>query len=158
MRDREDVSGFVEVFSGSNRHVLDFLAEEVLERQPTIVREFLLRTSVLGSMSAPLCDALTDRSDGQEMLERLERDNLFVVALDDERIWYRYHHLFADFLRGRLGHENPELTDELHLLASGWYEDNGHLAEAIGHALSAPDHDLAARLIEQEIKEAWSRG
>jgi LuxR family maltose regulon positive regulatory protein len=158
MRDREDVSGFVEAFSGSNRHVLDFLAEEVLERQPTIVREFLLRTSVLGSMSAPLCDALTDRSDGQEMLERLERDNLFVVALDDERIWYRYHHLFADFLRGRLGHERPELTGELRLRASGWYEDHGYLAEAIGHALSAPAHERAACLIERGIKEAWSRG
>ena len=108
MLDREDVSGFVEAFSGSNRHVLDFLAEEVLERQPEEVREFLLKTSVLESMSAPLCDALTGRYDGQIMLERLERENLFVVALDDERRWYRYHHLFADFLRGRLLGEIPE--------------------------------------------------
>ena len=99
MQGREDVSGFVEAFSGSNRHVLDFLAEEVLERQPEDVREFLLETSVLERMSAPLCDALTGRYDGQEMLERLERENLFVVAFDDERRWYRYHHLFADFLR-----------------------------------------------------------
>jgi LuxR family maltose regulon positive regulatory protein len=158
MRDREDVSGFVEAFSGSNRHVLDFLAEEVLEGQPEGVREFLLQTSVLERMSAPLCDTLTDRSDGQEMLERLERDNLFVVPLDDERRWYRYHHLFADFLRGRLRRESPEHAGELHLLASGWYEGNGHLAEAIGHALSAPDYERAARLIEQEIKETWSRG
>ncbi len=158
MRDREDVSGFVEAFSGSNRHVLDFLAEEVLERQPAGVGEFLLHTSVLERMTAPLCDALTGRDDGQEMLERLERENLFVVPLDDERRWYRYHHLFADFLRGRLGRESPELTGELHLRASGWYEDNGHLAEAIGHALSAPDPERAARLIEQGIKEAWSRG
>jgi LuxR family maltose regulon positive regulatory protein len=158
MRDREDVSAFVEAFSGSNRHVLDFLTEEVLECQPKDVRKFLLRTSVLERMSAPLCDALTGYDDGQEMLERLERENLFVAPLDDERRWYRYHHLFAEFLRGRLGRESPELTDELHLLASAWYEDNGHLAEAIGHALSAPDHESAARLIEQEIKEAWSRG
>jgi LuxR family maltose regulon positive regulatory protein len=158
MRDREDVSGFVEAFSGSNRHVLDYLAEEVLERQPEDVREFLLRTSVLERMSAPLCDVLTGRSDRQEMLERLERENLFVVALDDERRWYRYHHLFADFLRARLGRERPGLVGELHRRASGWYEDNGYLAEAIGHALSAPDHERAARLIEQGIKEAWSRG
>jgi LuxR family transcriptional regulator, maltose regulon positive regulatory protein len=158
MRDREDISGFVEAFSGSNRHVLDFLAEEVLGRQPEAVREFLLRTSVLESMSAPLCDALTGREDGQQMLERLERNNLFIVALDDDRRWYRYHHLFADFLRGNLGRECPELTGEQHLLACGWYEDNGHLAEAIGHALSAPDHERAALLIEQGIKEAWSRG
>jgi LuxR family transcriptional regulator, maltose regulon positive regulatory protein len=158
MRDREDVSGFVEAFSGSNRHVLDFLAEEVLERQSEGVRDFLLRTSVLERMSAPLCEALTGRSDGQGMLEKLERENLFVVPLDDERRWYRYHHLFADFLRGRLVREGSESASELHLRASGWYEGNGHLAEAIGHALSAPDHDLAARLIEREVKEAWSRG
>jgi LuxR family transcriptional regulator, maltose regulon positive regulatory protein len=107
MRDLEDVSGFVEAFSGSNRHVLDFLAEEVLQHQPEGVREFLLKTSVLESMTAPLCDALTSHADGQEMLERLERENLFVVPLDDERLWYRYHHLFADFLRGRLGRESP---------------------------------------------------
>jgi LuxR family maltose regulon positive regulatory protein len=162
MREREDVSGFVEAFSGSNRHVLDFLSDEVLARQPEGVKEFLLRTSVLERMTAPLCDVLTGRSDGQEMLERLERENLFVVALDDERRWYRYHHLFADFLRVRLGRERPGLAGELHLHASGWYEDNGHLAEAIGHALSASGSDSdfgrAALLIDQGIKEAWSRG
>jgi LuxR family transcriptional regulator, maltose regulon positive regulatory protein len=158
MRDREDASGFARAFSGSNRHVLDFLAEEVLERQPESVRDFLLRTSVLESMSAPLCDALTGRSDGQVMLERLERENLFVVLLDDDRVWYRYHHLFADFLRARLRRESPELAGELQLLASGWYENNGQVAEAIGHALSAPDHERAARLIEREVKQAWSRG
>jgi LuxR family maltose regulon positive regulatory protein len=158
MRDREDASGFARAFSGSNRHVLDFLAEEVLERQPESVRDFLLRTSVLERMSAPLCDALTGRSDGQVMLERLERENLFVVALDDDRVWYRYHHLFADFLRARLRRESPELAGELQLLASGWYEDNGQAAEAIRHALSAPDHERAARLMEREVKQAWSRG
>ena len=92
------------------------------------------------------------------MLERLERENLFVVALDDERRWYRYHHLFADFLRGRLMRERPESAGELHLRASGWYEGNGYLAEAIGHALSAPDHDLAARLIEEGVEGAVERG
>jgi LuxR family transcriptional regulator, maltose regulon positive regulatory protein len=158
MREREDVSSFVESFSGSNRHVLDFLTEEVLVRQSESVREFLLATSVLERMNAPLCDALTVRSDGQSMLERLERDNLFVVALDDERVWYRYHHLFGDFLRGRLRHESPEQAGELHLRASVWCEDNGHLAEAIGHALSAPDHERAARLVVREVKQAWSRG
>jgi LuxR family transcriptional regulator, maltose regulon positive regulatory protein len=157
MRDRLDASGFVESFSGSNRHVLDFLADEVLARQPIIVRDFLLATSVLGRMTAPLCDALTGRCDGQIMLERLERENLFVVAFDDERRWYRYHHLFADFLRERLGREKPGLVGELHLCASGWYEDNGLLPEAIDHAFSAPDHELAARLVERGIKEVWPR-
>ena len=158
MRDRRDASGFVESFSGSNRHVLDFLAEEVLERQTEDVREFLLRTSVLERMSAPLCDALIGRDDGQEMLERLEGENLFVVPLDDERRWYRYHHLFRDFLRGRLMRERSESASELHLRASGWYEKNGHLAEAIGHALSAPDHDLASQLIEESVEGAVERG
>jgi LuxR family transcriptional regulator, maltose regulon positive regulatory protein len=143
MRDREDASGFARAFSGSNRHVLDFLAEEVLERQPEGVRDFLLRTSILENISAPLCDALTGRDDGQVMLERLEKENLFVVPLDDERCWYRYHHLFADFLRGRLKRERPQSTGELHLLASGWYEDKGYIAEAIGHLISAPDHERA---------------
>jgi LuxR family transcriptional regulator, maltose regulon positive regulatory protein len=158
MRDRKDTSGFIESFSGSHRDVLDFLAEEVLERQPEHQREFLLNTSILDGLTGPLCDALTGRSDGQGMLEKLERENLFVVPLDDERRWYRYHHLFADFLRGRLQLESPEFAGELHLRASRWYEENGHPAEAIGHALSAPDHELAARLIEGEGAQAFSRG
>jgi LuxR family maltose regulon positive regulatory protein len=158
MRDRGDVPGFVEAFSGSNRHVLDYLAEEVLDRQPEDVREFLLESSVLEQMSAPLCNAVTGHSDGQEMLERLERENLFVVALDDERRWYRYHHLFAEVLHGRLAREKPGLVGELHLRASGWYEDNGHLAEAIGHAFSAPGHELAARLVELGIRDTLRRG
>ncbi|MDQ5811238.1 MAG: hypothetical protein M3358_10910, partial [Actinomycetota bacterium] len=158
MRDRADLSGFVEDFSGSHRDVLDFLAEEVLERQPEHVREFLLKTSILGSLTGSLCDALTRRDDGQEMLERLERENLFVVALDDERLWYRYHHLFADFLRGRLARERPECVGELHLSAAQWNEHNGRLSSAIEHALTAPDHDLAARLIEEGVEGAVERG
>ena len=158
IQDRKDVSGFIKAFSGSYRDVLDYLAEEVLARQPERVRDFLLQTSILDHLTGSLCDALTGRSDGQGMLERLERDNLFVFALDEERRWYRYHHLFADFLRGRLMRERPESTGELHLRASGWYEGNGHLSEAVGHALSAPDHNLAARLIEEGVEGAVERG
>ena len=158
MRDRKDLSEFVKSFSGGHRDVLDFLAEEVLSRQPERVRAFLLETSILSSLAGPLCDALTGRSDGDRMLERLERENLFVVALDDERVWYRYHHLFAEFLRGRLRREDPEIVRELHLRASAWYENNGRIAEAIGHALSAPEHGLAARLIGGGARQAWSRG
>src|SRR5918997_2388088 len=127
MRDREDLPGFVESFSGSHRDVLDFLAEEVLERQPAHAREFLLKTSILDALSGPLCDALTGRSDGDEVLKGLERENLFVVALDDERRWYRYHHLFADFLRGRLRRESPELASVLHVRAAEWNEREGRV-------------------------------
>src|SRR3712207_809910 len=158
MRDREDLSGFVETFSGSNRHVLDFLAEEVLERQPEGVREFLLRTSVLERVSAPLCDALTGRDDGQQMLERLERENLFVVALDDERRWYRYHHLFRDFLHGCLRHESPKRFSESHLRAAEWYEREGQAPEAIEHTLAAGEDEWAARLIEQHALALVLRG
>src|SRR5918999_976837 len=158
MQDRKDVSSFIKAFSGSYRDVLDYLAEEVLARQPERVRDFMLQTSILDHLTGSQCDALTGRSDGQGMLERLERDNLFVFALDEERRWYRYHHLFAEFLRGRLMRERPERTGELHLRASGWYEGNGHLSEAVGHALSAPDHDLAARLIEEDVEGAVERG
>ncbi|MDP8945339.1 MAG: helix-turn-helix transcriptional regulator, partial [Actinomycetota bacterium] len=158
MRDRQDTSGFVESFSGSNRHVLDFLAEEVLERQPEGVREFLLKTSVLERMSASLCDSLTSRNDGQQMLERLEHENLFVIALDDERQWYRYHHLFADVLRSRLQREQPERIRELHLRAAAWYEQNGWTSEAIRHALAAQDHDRAADLVERVARKMWFRG
>jgi LuxR family maltose regulon positive regulatory protein len=158
MRDRQDTSGFVESFSGSNRHVLDFLAEEVLERQPEGVREFLLKTSVLERMSASLCDSLTSRNDGQQMLERLEHENLFVIALDDERHWYRYHHLFADVLRSRLQREQPERIRELHRRAAAWYERNGWTSEAIRHALAAQEHDRAADLVERVARKMWFRG
>src|SRR5918995_6689315 len=108
MKERKDASGFIRSFSGTHRDVFDFLAEEVLERQPERVQSFLLDTSILGSLSGPLCDALTGRDDGQRTLERLERENLLVVTLDDDRVWYRYHHLFADFLRSRLERERSE--------------------------------------------------
>jgi LuxR family transcriptional regulator, maltose regulon positive regulatory protein len=157
MRDRRDVSGFVRAFSGSHRDVLDYLAEEVLERQPESIRRFLLDTSVLDYLSGSLCDAVTGRSDGQQMLERLERDNLFVVALDEERHWYRYHHLFTDFLRTRLERESPERASELHSRAAEWYEGNALISVAVGHVLAAEDYERAAELVEQVIGELWFR-
>src|SRR5215218_10013479 len=158
MRGRKDVSGFIRTFSGSHRDVFDFLAEEVLERQTEQVQTFLLETSILGSLSGPLCDALTGRNDGQRTLERLERENLLVVPLDDDRVWYRYHHLFADFLRGRLRRESPERTVELHLRASEWYEENALVAEAVRHALLGSDHERAAQLMESGVGQTWYRG
>src|ERR671910_465861 len=158
MRERKDISGFIRSFSGSHRDVFDFLAEEVLQRQTDQVQTFLLETSILDRLSGPLCDALTGRNNGQRTLERLEREDLLVVPLDDDRVWYRYHHLFADFLRGRLRRESPERTVELHLRASEWYEENALVAEAVNHALSAGDHERAARLMESGVGQTWYRG
>src|ERR687890_1801164 len=158
MRERKDVSDFIRSFSGGHRDVFDFLAEEVLERQSEPVQMFLLETSILDSLSGPSCDAVTGRNDGQRMLERLERENLLVVPLDDERVWYRYHHLFADFLRSRLERERPERLAPLHLRACEWYEANALIAEAVRHALSAGDHERAARLMESGVGQTWYRG
>ncbi len=158
MRDRHDPAGFIASFSGKHRSIFDFLAEEVLDRQAPAVREFLLATSVLDRLAGPLCEAVTGQPDGQEMLEHLERDNLFIVALDDERRWFRYHHLFGEFLRGHLGSKDPARVRELHLRAARWHEEHGHGAEAIRHALAAPDHELGTRLIAGEVMSAWSRG
>ena len=158
MRDRGDVSGFVRSFSGGHRDVFDFLAEEVLEGQTEPVQSFLLETSVLDNLSGPLCDAATGRNDGQQMLDRLERGNLLVVPLDDERRWYRYHHLFADFLRSRLERERPGRSAALHRGASEWCEENGLMVEAVGHALRAGDHERAARLMERGMDQTWYRG
>src|ERR687895_1033634 len=158
MREREDISDFIRSFSGGHRDVFDFLAEEVLERQSEPVQMFLLETSILDSLSGPSCDAVTGRNDGQRMLERLERENLLVVPLDDDRVWYRYHHLFADFLRSRLERERPERLTPLHLRASEWYEENALVSEAVRHALSAGDHERAARLMESSVGQTWYRG
>src|SRR3954452_696405 len=143
-----DVAGFIHAFSGSHRFVLDYLVEEVLDRQPDEVRAFLLDTSVLDQLAGGLCDAVTGRSDGQPMLETLERENLFVVALDDERRWYRYHHLFADALRARLAARHAGRVAELHAAASRWLAENGLLADAVRHSIASGDHENTANLVE----------
>src|SRR5215210_2682879 len=150
MQDHADVSGFIAAFAGSNRYVLDYLAEEVLARQPEGLQTFLLETSILNRMRAPLCNAVTGRADGQTALERLEHANLFVIPLDDKRDWYRYHHLFVDVLRQRLRQEHPDLVSVLHRRACGWFERQGLVGEAINHALAAQDWERAVRLIESD--------
>jgi LuxR family maltose regulon positive regulatory protein len=150
LRGGEDDASPVEVLEGSARHVFDYLADEVLSRQPEEVREFLLKTSVVETLNASLCEALTDTTDGQKMLERLNRDNLFVVPLDEGGRYYRYHHLFAAFLRERLRREHPDLILELHHRAGLWEEADGCLSGAIEHALAAEDFERAAGLIEEE--------
>ena len=148
MRGREDVAGFIRAFAGSHRFVLDYLVEEVLQRQPERVRSFLLQTAILDRLSGPLCDAVTGGKDGGGMLEAVERGNLFVFPLDDERQWYRYHHLFADVLQARLMEEQPGHAPGLHRRASEWYEQNGLPSDAIRHALAAEDFGRAAGLVE----------
>src|SRR5215218_6228332 len=150
LKDREEEFRSMEHIAGGARHVFDYLADEVLSRQPEDVREFLLETSIVETLSGPLCEALTDRTDGREMLERLERSNLFLVPLDDEGRYYRYHHLFAAFLRERLKRERSDVILELHRRAGLWYEDDGCLAWAVEHTLAAQDFDRAADLIEEE--------
>ncbi len=143
-----DVSTFLAAFTGSHRFVLDYLSEEVLSLQPAAVQTFLLHTSILERLSGELCDAVTGQQGSQAMLEALDRANLFVVALDEERGWYRYHHLFAEVLKSRLQQAESTLVAELHRRASAWYEQHEMFAEAIQHALAASDLERAARLIE----------
>ncbi len=148
---RDDVAGFIAGFAGDDRYVVDYLVEEVLQRQPGQVQAFLLQTSVLGRLSGPLCDAVTGQGGGKAMLEALDRGNLFLVPLDDRRQWYRYHHLFADMLQARLLDEQPGEVPGLHRRASAWYQQNGEQSVAIGHALAARDFGQAADLIERAL-------
>jgi LuxR family maltose regulon positive regulatory protein len=179
-RDMAHVSAFIHAFTGSDRYILDYLVEEVFQRQPGHIQDFLLYTSILRRLAAPLCDAViesvpadlrTDREikahpavDSRAILGHLERANLFIVPLDDRREWYRYHHLFADLLRSRLHAAQPDLVPSLHRRAGEWYErgadasgDEGLAAEAIEHALAAGDVERSARLIEREAEAVLMR-
>ena len=153
MRGREDVSGFIKAFAGDDRYIVDYLVEEVLQRQPERVRSFLLQTSILERLSGPLCDAVTDRKDGKGVLEALERGNLFVVPLDDKRQWYRYHHLFADVLRAHSMEEQPGVLPTLHRRAAAWFEESGMAAEAIEQARAGGDHETVARILSANFEE-----
>ncbi len=156
MQGRSDAASFINSFTGSHRFVLDYLVEEVLGRQSESVQTFLLRTSILDRMCGPLCDAvlLAPSTSRQETLEYLERANLFIVPLDSERRWYRYHHLFGDLLRQRLGQNlSPRELTELHIRASEWYEQNGLMLEAFHHALTGGEFVRAARLAEDAWRE-----
>jgi len=158
LRGQNDAAGFVAAFTGSHRYVLDYLTEEVLERQPVRVREFLVETSVLERLSGGLCDAVTGRPDGQVLLEQAERAGLFVVPLDDVRGWWRYHHLFADLLRVRLVREQPGKVSGLHHNAAAWYAEHGLADDAIRHAVAAGEMTWAARLIERHFDAVFQQG
>ena len=132
-------SAFIRQFTGDNRFIVDYLAEEVLSRQPGEIRQFLARTAILGRFCAPLCDAVVGSANAAEIIDVLERENLFLVPLDDNRQWYRYHHLFAQALRSQLARTEPDVGPSLHARASAWHRLSGSTDEAIGHALAAGD-------------------
>jgi LuxR family maltose regulon positive regulatory protein len=153
---------FIAGFSGRSHFILDYLTDEVLQRQPEPVQTFLLQTAILDRLCGSLCDAVLDNpalAPGKQMLEQLEAANLFTVPLDDEQEWYRYHHLFADLLRARLQETLPGLIPELHRRAAAWYERSGFSAEAVQHALATQDSALAAEVVERAILRiaTWSR-
>jgi len=148
MQGRSDPASFINEFAGDDRFILDYLADEVLERQTARIRDFLLDTSLLSRLTGPLCAAATGQDDAKATLEELDRSNLFLVPLDDRRTWYRYHHLFGDVVRARLLDEQPDRVAELHRRASDWYASNGEPQEAIVHALAGEDPERAAELIE----------
>src|SRR6266704_2444692 len=151
MQGHQDVAGFIRAFAGDHRYIVDYLVEEVLERQPEALRSFLLQTSILDRLHGSLCDAVTGQQEGNARLLALERGNFFVVPLDDRRYWYRYHHLFAEVLSAQLLAEQPDQVATLHRRASAWYEQHGSAADAIRHALAAEDFARAADLVELAI-------
>ena len=153
MKGRADTRQFVDGFSGDNRHIADYLVEEVLRAEPEHIRRFLLATSVLDRLSGPLCDAVLGESRSHVILEELERRNLFVIALDDRREWYRYHHLFADVLQKQSLALDPDGARHVHLRASEWYERTGSSSLAVQHALAAHACDRAAELLERTWPE-----
>ena len=153
LRNAENIQVFIHTFAGDNRQVMDYLTEEVFQRQPARLRDFLLQTAILNRLSGPLCDAVLGEGrppeTSQSVLEQLETAQLFVVPLDNRREWFRYHHLFQDFLRARLQKEYPQRLTGLHLRASRWFEDAGDVDTAVEHAFAAPDMPRVAYLLEQ---------
>jgi LuxR family maltose regulon positive regulatory protein len=155
LQGHKDPSGFIAKFKGDNQYIADYLTEEVLNRQPEHLRDFLLHTSILERLSGPLCDALTCQENSQQTLNTLEKANLFVIPLDEERSWYRYHHLFADLLKQQMRLQQGELESELHRRASQWLAENGFKNEAVDHAFASQNNARAAQLIEEIAEIYW---
>jgi LuxR family maltose regulon positive regulatory protein len=158
MQGLEDATSFIHSFTGSNHFILDYLIDEVLNQQSQEIQTFLIQTSILNRLTGSLCNTLTGQEGGQATLEALERTNLFIIPLDEERRWYRYHHLFADLLRQRLDLKRPEFVQKLHQRASEWYEEKRCADEAIEHALRADDFERAAHLLEEQADTLWRQG
>lgn len=158
MQSHQNLSDFIARLSGSHHFILDYLTNEVLQRLPRPIQSFLLQTAVLDRLSASLCDAVTGRDDSAAVLQHLYASNAFVISLDDERLWYRYHHLFADLLRHQLARTQPERAPLLHQRASEWYEQQGDVAEAIEHAFAAQDYERAVRLLDVHARSTVLQG
>lgn len=148
-----DRAGFVRHFAGDDRNVADYLTGEILHRLPGELRMFLLQTSILDRLTGPLCDTVADATGSAQTLDELERGNLFLVPLDTRRSWYRYHHLFGDWLRHELRRTEPDLVAQLHSRASRWHEEHGFLEPAISHAIAAGEHKQAGGLIDRYLAE-----
>lgn len=153
-----DPARLVAGFTGAQRNIADYLLEDVFRRQPAAMRQFLMKTSILDRMTASLCDAVTGRQDGRQMIEALESGNLFIFGLDDHRTWFRYHHLFTEFLRNRLQTEQPGEIPGLHDRASEWFEKNGFPTEAVQYAIGGSRFPRAARLLETAGRELFRQG
>ncbi len=158
MQGREDIPEFIRDLKGDNRYIMDYLMEEVLKIQTDDIKEFLLQTSILEQMSAPLCNAVLNRNDSQLILEKLEKNNMFVISLDAERNWYRYHHLFAQLLKQRLQPGDKAVIVELHNKACGWFELNNMFEFAIEHALEIRNYERGIQLIGKIIEDMWKNG
>lgn len=158
MQGREDTSKFIQDLKGDNSYIMDYLMEEVLKIQPEDIKEFLLQTSILEQMSAPLCNTVLNRNDSQLILETLKKNNMFVIPLDDERKWYRYHHLFADLLKQRLQLRYNEVIIELHNKACNWFVNNKMFVFAIRHAIAIQNHEKSIELIGSVVEEMWEKG
>jgi LuxR family maltose regulon positive regulatory protein len=164
LENEREISEFVNRFTGSDRYIQDYLVDEVLRRQPTEIQEFLLRTAILARLSGPLCDRMRFGLDdphgtpSQEILENLETANLFIIPLDNERCWYRYHHLFKDLVRHRLQTDFPELVPELHRRASIWHENEGDFERAFLHAQAADDTVRATDILERHWQDLLHLG
>ena len=158
LQGKKDISGYISAFSGSNRYILDYLAEEILNQQPSNIKLFLLETSILDRLSSPLCDAVTERNDSQAILAQLETANLFISSLDDDRLWFRYHQLFATVLCNQLAKSGPERASLLHHRASLWYEQQELIEEAIEHALMGGNTERAVDLLENVVPSILSQG
>ncbi|MCP5096123.1 MAG: hypothetical protein GY943_11260, partial [Chloroflexi bacterium] len=153
-----DATVFIQTINGSNRYILDYLTEEMLEQQPAAIQDFLLKTAVLPRLNASLCQTLTDNSNSQQILEQLEANNLFIVSLDDQRGWFRYPTLFADLLHKQLQRRYPKQIPYLHKQAARWFAKDGNARTAVHHALTANDHELAGQIIQDNWLRLYHQG